>query len=250
MPNSGGRKRKRKKNGLYRPLSFTIICAAMIFGMSVFFRVNHIDISGNKSYNSDEVIAASGIELGDNLFFINRQAATARALKRLPYIETVQIERRLPNRIVIKITESTALAYVKTEGSYIALDHNAKVLGEISADDIKSLISIEGIVPSSAETGSILATDTEDSPKVTYLASVLKAVSAWEIENDITYIDMSNISNPSFDYLERFTVRLGRNENVESKLGSLLSSVEQLEPDAKGTIDLSGGAEIHFNEDF
>ena len=53
-----------------RPLTFFLVVVALIFIMSVFFKVSRIEVKGNSIYTADEVIKASGIEKGDNLFFI------------------------------------------------------------------------------------------------------------------------------------------------------------------------------------
>ena len=59
------------------------------------------------------------------------------------------------------------------------------------------------------------------------------------ITKDVQDIDLSDATNPSFTYLDRFTVRVGENENIGYKLGMLMSAVEQLSDYETGTIDLS-----------
>ena len=61
-----------RKRFLYTPLTVLLICAALFLGMSVFFKVSKITVEGSTLYTPEEVIEASGIELGENLFFINR----------------------------------------------------------------------------------------------------------------------------------------------------------------------------------
>ena len=78
---------------MYAPVSFLIVLAALIFGMSVFFRVAGIEVSGNEFYSDEEIIEASGIEEGDNLFFINRITAITRIRARLPYVESAAIRQ-------------------------------------------------------------------------------------------------------------------------------------------------------------
>mgnify|MGYP003078705901 CR=1 FL=1 len=53
---SGGRGRS-----LLQPLIFLLICAALVLGMSVFFRVAKIEVVGNSIYTAEEVVEASGI---------------------------------------------------------------------------------------------------------------------------------------------------------------------------------------------
>ena len=75
------------------PIVFFLVIVAMIFVMSVFFRVTDIQVEGNEQYTDEEIIKAGVIEKGDNLFFFDRIAATSRVFAKLPYIEEVSVER-------------------------------------------------------------------------------------------------------------------------------------------------------------
>lgn len=247
MPQPG--KRRRKRSALFAPLSFLIICAALVFGMSVFFRVNGIEVEGNELYTPEEIIEASGIEQGDNLFFINRFSAISRIFSKLPYVEKAVINRSLPNKLVIVVTESHAIACVTAEDGTWAIDRNCKLLSKAGGDDLRGLIRVEGLVPIAPEPGQLLAPGEAESPKVSYLAEILKQIDALDLRGNISYIDISGISNPTFDYLGRFTVKLGSNENVEYKFQCLLSAVEALSEGDRGTLDLSIDKRAHLTYD-
>ena len=104
--------RKRKKHSaLFAPISFLLICAAVVFGLSVFFRVANIEVKGAERYTPEEIISASGLEPGDNLFFVNRSSAISRIYARLPYVETAEIELKLPNRLTIRGAMRRAAMY-------------------------------------------------------------------------------------------------------------------------------------------
>ena len=91
MSNANDYYRKREdpykpdlRKNVNRPLTFFLVIVAIIFVMSVFFKITKIEVRGNSLYSADEIIAASGIEKGDNLFFINRIAAGSRVVVKLP----------------------------------------------------------------------------------------------------------------------------------------------------------------------
>ena len=76
MPNTNDYYQKREDpykpkftRNVNRPLTFFLVIVALVFIMSVFFKVSRIEVKGNSIYTADEVIKASGIETGDNLFF-------------------------------------------------------------------------------------------------------------------------------------------------------------------------------------
>ena len=174
-------KRRKKRSVLFAPISFLIICAALAFGMSVFFRVSGIEVEGNAIYTKDEIIEASGIEEGDNLFFINRFSAISRIFSKLPYVEKAVINRSLPNKLVIVVTESHAIACVTAEDGTWAIDRNCKLLSKVSGDELRGLIRVEGLRPIAPEAGQIIAPGEAESPKVSYLSAILTQIDALDL---------------------------------------------------------------------
>ncbi|MCL1828137.1 MAG: FtsQ-type POTRA domain-containing protein [Oscillospiraceae bacterium] len=241
------RSRKKKHGAAYKYLSFIIICATLIFGISIFFRVSKIEVEGTSIYTTDEVIEASGISKGDNLFFVDRFTAISKIFSKLPYVEEVGIIRSLPNKLVIKISEGAALAYIDVNGKLWTIDRGCKFLGNISESEASELIRIDGIAPEAPAAGEIIKTDISEISKIEFLSVVLREMAAKEMCRDVTEIDMSNISSPEFEYLGRFTVRIGKNENIDYKFDMLLGSVRRLASGDTGIIDLSADKKVHFS---
>lgn len=249
MAANGYESNGKRRSALFAPLSFIIICAALVFALSVFFRVSSIEVTGNNIYTAEEVINASGIEEGDNLFFINRFTARVRILSKLPYVEEAAVNRSLPNKLIIEISESAAIAYVQAEDGLWTIDKGCKLLSKVEKGQAGSLIRVTGLTPIMPEEGALIAPGEAESPKVAFLSEILGQISALKMTGDVTEIDMSNISSPSFDYLGRFRVKLGGNENVDYKFQVLLSAVSQLLPGDSGTIDLSIDERAHLTHD-
>lgn len=239
-------KKVKRRGMLFAPLSFLLIVAALAFGLSVFFRVNNITVTGAGRYTEEEIIEASGIQQGDNLFFINRGAAVARINARLPYVENATVIRSLPNRLEIRITESDAIAVVPSEEGLWIIDRNCKLLNPIASAELDGLIRVEGLTAIAPEVGEIVSPGEANTPKVTYLSAILREFSELGLREDVTGIDITNVANPSFDYLGRFTVRLGANENLDYKFSVLLSAVDAMAPGDRGTLDLSIDRRAHF----
>ena len=66
---------------------------------------------------------------------------------------------------------------------------------------------------------------------------------------DVADLDMENPANPTFRYLDRFTVKMGPNDNTDYKLRMLLSALQQMDADLAATIDLSEGTAVHVSPD-
>lgn len=234
-------RRIKNRNVLFVPVSIIVIVLALFFGFSIFLRVSDVEVEGNSYYTAEEIVEASGIERGDNLFFINRSATTSRIYSRLPYVEMVDIQRSLPNRVVIAVTESQAIAYVTAESGYWAIDDGCKLLSQPDAGGLGGLLRVDGLTPIAPAVGERVEAGAEESLKVSYLSAILKRIAGFGLRSDVTAIDMSNVSNPSFDYLGRFTVKLGAlgsDENLDYKFQLLLSAVEQMQEGDRGTLSI------------
>ncbi|MCD8117138.1 MAG: FtsQ-type POTRA domain-containing protein [Oscillospiraceae bacterium] len=242
-------KRKGRRRSLFAPLSVVLVAVAIVFGMGVFFRVQTIEVVGAVSYTDEEVIEASGISEGDNLFFINQMNASSRIFFRLSLVESATIARSLPNKITITIEESSALAYVDWEGQYWMMTANCKLLGSVTAEELSGLIHVRNITPESPTAGEIMTVSSDESLKLSYLQELLGAMEDLGMIGDVTEVNMENAASPTFEYLGRFTVKMGSNDNTEYKLRMILSAMEQIDSDVTGSIDVSDGTAVHVTPD-
>ena len=242
-----GYMRARRRNGFSGPLLFVVVIVAMIFVMSVFFRVEDIRVEGNTHYTDEEIIRAMDIEQGDNLFFFDRFAAIGRAFSKLPYIEHVSVERTLPNRVLITVEESTALAYLELGDEQWTLDHTCKVLGKAAEGETASLIPVVGMKPGTLLIGEQMHTEDENTEPVEYLAEILYQIQERGIASQVTRVDMSNPKSPEFSYGAKYTVVLGSHENVEYKFGMFMTVLDMLKEGDVGIIDVSSGRSARFS---
>ena len=228
------------------PLVFFVVIVAVIFVMSVFFRIEDIQVEGNVHYTDQEIIRAIDIEEGDNLFFFDRFAAIGRAFSKLPYIETVTVERSLPNKVVITVEESTALAYLELGDEQWTLDHACKVLGKATDSELQFLIPVVGIRPGTLLIGEQMQTEDQDLETVEYLAEVLYQIQARGLDGNTNRVDFSDPDSPQVVYNGKYTFVLGRHTSTEYKFGMLVTAMGMLKEGDVGILDVSDGATVHF----
>ncbi len=246
-------KRKKQKQGgargfIFSSVSFIVICAALVFGMSVFFRVSKIEVVGADRYTQEEIIAASGIEDGDNLMLINRASVAQKIYSKLIYIGEVNVRRKLPNTIVIEINESDSIAVVESESGLWLIDNNCRLLEACATQDAENYIKVKGFSAVKPEMGEVVSVPEEDKPKVEFLSAILKAMTAKKMTGDVGSLDVSNPTSAEFEYLDgRFTVKLGRNENIDYKFELLLGVIAKLEAKDTGVVDLSQDKKAQFS---
>lgn len=173
-------------------MMFFLVIVAVIFVMSVFFRVSDIQVEGNTHYTDEEIIRAIDIEEGDNLFFFDRFAALSRVFAKLPYVEEVSVERKLPNKVTITVKESQALAYIVLGDEDWTIDHSCKVLGKATEDELSGLIPIIGISPGTLLIGEPLQTDNGDTAVVDFIADVLYQLEQRGLYTQVGRVDFSD----------------------------------------------------------
>lgn len=141
--------KRRPSSGVgSRLLIMAAIVAAVIFGVAIFFKVNTVEVQGNTIYSAEEIRSASGIQKGDNLFTLNKEAAAGSIKASLPYVETVSIIRFLPDKIVIDVKESDATFAVTTDTNTTWLINSVgKALEQISDSAPDSALTAEPTAP-------------------------------------------------------------------------------------------------------
>lgn len=235
-----------KRSGVSSIVGFLVIVVAVIFVMSVFFRVSDIRVEGNEHYTDQEIITASGIEQGDNLFFFDKFSALSRAYTKLPYLEEVTVDRRLPGRVTINVIECKAMAYLSVGDENWTIDHNCKILGKAVDTELGDLIPIYGIDPGTLMIGEKLERADGNEEMVDYLAMLLMELQERGIADQVRRIDFSDPYRVIFALGEKYSVITGGPMKLDYKFAMLFSVLEQLKEGDAGTIDVSDGSTARF----
>ena len=224
---------------MYTPIALLLIVIIAIFGVSVFFRATTIEVMGAEKYTVEQILTVSGIDAGDNLFFVDEEKAAAAIQENLPYLSEVVVEKTMPDTIVITVVESRSLAVIRFDGDWWVIDQTARVLEKTDNLGAAEKIKISGLTVAALGIGETLVLEDGEETKFKYLTDVLYAIESAGIVEDIPTLDVSNIANISFAYTDRFTVTLGSGEQADSKISRMLKVVEQLSETDVGRIDVS-----------
>lgn len=203
------RRRRRRNRGrfgfLYKLLSVLLITAAIVAGCVVFFRVDQVLVEGQSQYTQEEIVAASGVQRGDNLFLINKMQLVDRVLSQLPYVDELVIRRRLPDTLVLTVTECVPVAVIEGEGAYWLMDAKGKLLerGDISLAGNQALIL--GLTPLAPKVGMGLAAQEEQ--KLSSLQALLGALNREQMMGSVkSFIDLTADNEIRFSYGANLTV--------------------------------------------
>ncbi len=214
-------------------------------GAGIFLKVSEVKVEGASEYTADDVVKASSIEIGDSLMLVNENETVLNIRGNLPLVKDIRLERHLPGKVKIIITENKAIAYVKDDSAYWAIDANGKILRKMSMPPL-NLMMIKGIVPVTPAEGEKLSLGEGKIYDLAALIDFLTAAENQKAYTVITDVDMTDSGNIKFTYMGRFTVNFGRGENSDSKLKLVIGSASELKEDDTGTINLVSDTETRF----
>ena len=249
MARKRGSKRRRRGRFafLYKILAVLAICAAVITALTMFFRVGEIEVSGNVRYTEDEVRAATGVVMDSNLYMLNKYEIQARILEELPYIETVRINRMLPDRLIVQVTEC-ADTYAVTQGEVAWIfSSSGKIVGREEAAYARLLPQVRGctLLAPSVGTKLVLEQTDEQTARLESLLALLNAAEESGVMGKISSYDLSQEKVLSMDYAGRFEVQMPYKADYGYLLTYLDVVLAQLESNETGIIDFTVEGEAH-----
>lgn len=236
MPKEKIKEFKRKHKGKIAFAGFitAIVVIALVVSVFVFFKVEEISVSSNSQYSSEELIESSGINVGDNLFFLNSSNVEKKMLEKLSYLETVEVVKKFPFSVEIEVTLATEYYCVEYEDGYVITSQLGKVLSTSSVinADICNLLVDEVLV-----VGNYIEIQNEDIAEVfEEITMILSETQAGKI----TEMNLTDLSNITMVYESRILMDIGDILDLEGKIKFGLQLLEggEIDADEYGTLNL------------
>ncbi len=240
------KRRRGSFSFLYKLLAFVLICTAIALALTLFFRIRTIQVSGNDRYTREEIIAAAEVKEGDNLFLMNKYNAAERIRKALPYIETVQFRRMLPDGLSIVVTECTDPAAVVQDGKAYLLCDTGNIVDEMAASAARGRMQVKGLTLTGPAVGTQAQAAEGQELTLERLLELMKALDSRGMTGNVSQLDMSDASQLTLRYLDRFDVYFPWDADYGYKLDYLLAVVEKLEVNEKGIINMMQEGKARF----
>ncbi len=233
------KKRKRRRRSFAFILMAVLIIGSLVAIYMLFFRISDIKVENSITsvYTGDQIIAASGLQKGDGIFSFKKDDVSLRLLGALPYIGKVTVVRKLPNTVVLKVSETTDYVGIPYRGGYLIVSGEMKILNDVYTAPVEMPL-IYGITPTSFIPGSKLTAENPGS--IEGLEAIIKQLNAYRWFDKISAINVRDKLDVSMVYDERIFVRIGSIGKIEGKfemLNNLLRT--KLAEDFTGNINLS-----------
>lgn len=234
--------RKKRNNVFIRVAIAAAFCVvAALLSIFIFFKIGEIKVVGSEKYTAAQIIEASEISLGDNLFAPTAAGIQHKLDTALPYVRTVTIKHQLPDILIISVKEASAqFAFKsanKTATKYILTDEDLKFL-EVSDKPPKGAAVIEGVGIQGADLGE-KATFKE--PEKGELVKQIKAAFVQNKLDNITRIDVSSIVDIQVEYNGCITVQIGQAKELDYKCKLAAKAIEDAlkeNKNAAGTVNV------------
>ena len=221
----------KRRSPWHGPMVLVLLFFVVILVMSLAFRVSKIEVINASEYTDEEIIRASGVERGANLFFVDRFKAASMIFSDLPYMDTVSITRQLPNKIVIQAEGSAPAAYMVIDEEYWLLDRSGKMLGTTDSLTAGEYPEIRSLEPMTVLEGEDMLVEGTNAERLAVLQTILPALRAEDVSSLVEWIDLRDPANPSLRYDGRLTVYLGAEGEMLYRIAMLKNVVSQLTAD-------------------
>lgn len=242
---------------LVQLMSVAAVVMALVLGLSVFFKVKTITISGAETYSAWAVREASGISEGDNLLTFSRAGAIAKIRAELSYVDKVRIGIKLPDTVNIYIEELEVVYAIKSQDGIwwlmtsdgrmvqqsdaASAEKYTKVLGVAVESPVVNAqaVAVETIPEETGETEETVPVTVTGAQRLSAALQILKALEANDIVGDAASVDVSSLNAIELWYGTRYQVNLGDASNMEYKIACMNDAILQLSDYQTGKLDIS-----------
>lgn len=236
-----------------------VLTGAAVLCLAMFFRTKSIAVTGNERYSDKEIISASGIQLEQNVFSVDRKRTARQIEDAFSYLESVEVAPVLPTTMEIRVVESVPrLRVVNTETSYSLLSTRGRIIEQcvgLAEEGLPLVLGAnfgwcdQGAYPERLppevtnkrhkEHRDATEEETEAVRVMQTLAYVVQASEASGMA-ELDYIDVSDRLSTSVLWDKRVLIRLGTELDLEHKFLFVKTILEEeLDENFTGVVDVS-----------
>lgn len=236
-------------------ITVTAVVLAIVMGLSVFFKVETITVTGADTYSAWAVREASGISEGDKLLTFSKIRAASQIMANLPYVKGVRIGIKLPDTVNIMIEEESVVYAIKSsDGQWWMMDSDGRVVEQ--ANNAKAATQVLGVTleaptvnekgvatemtPSETnELGELIPVSTTGAQRLTAALQILKALENNDIVGEAASVDVTSTEDIILWYGTRYQVNLGDTSRLDYKVDCMNDAILQMSDYQSGVLDIS-----------
>ncbi len=238
-------------------ITVTAVVLAIVMGLSVFFKVETITVTGADTYSAWAVREASGISEGDKLLTFSKIRAASQIMANLPYVKGVRIGIKLPDTVNIMIEEESVVYAVKSsDGQWWMMDSDGRVVEQANNAKAATATQLLGVTleapavnqkgiatemtPSETnELGELIPVTTTGAQRLTAALQIFKALESNDIVGEAASVDVTSTEDIILWYGTRYQVNLGDTSRLDYKIDCMNDAILQMSDYQSGVLDVS-----------
>ena len=238
-------------------ITVTAVVLAIVMGLSVFFKVKTITVTGAETYSPWAVREASGISEGDKLLTFSKIRAASQIMANLPYVKGVRIGIKLPDTVNIMIEEESVVYAIKSsDGQWWMMDSDGRVVEQANNAKAATATQVLGVTleapavnqkgiateatPSETnELGELIPVTTTGAQRLTAALQILKALEDNDIVGEAASVDVTSTEDIILWYGTRYQVNLGDTSRLDYKVDCMNDAILQMSDYQSGVLDVS-----------
>lgn len=241
------RKKKIKKIIKWITLLLLIVGGVIFALVSPIFNINEIQVINNNQISTSTIISLSQLQIGQNIFKF-KSGQVRQDIKTNPYIESVKLQRKIPNKIEITIEERQKDYNVEFLNGYAYINKQGYIL-EISEQKL-DLPVIQGVSTDQNEIVAGNRLNCEDLLKLQTVIQIMNICKNYGLQDKISSIDIKSKDNYIL-FLEedKKKINLGNESNLSNKM-LYVSTILKENEGKEGTIYVNGDINNNFKPRF
>lgn len=242
---------------ILRLVTVVAVVLALIFGMSIFFKVKTVTVAGTNKYTAWDVREASGIQEGENLLSISEPRISSNIRSALPYVNSVRVGIKLPDTVRIEIVELDVVYAIEgDDGSWWLMRADGGIVEKTNSADAGQHTKVLGVrvtqpkigeqataaqpQPQTDDNGETVPVTVQASQQLSTAVSILQYMEENGIIGEAASVDVANLENLQLWYGDRFQVILGDATQLSYKIGLVKNAIDQhMEDYDTGILDAS-----------
>ena len=216
-------------------LSVIAVVLALLFGMSIFFKVDTVCVAGTSKYTAHDVERASGIRNGENLLTIRKARISSNIQSKLPYVDTVRVGIKLPDTVLIEVKElEVVYAAEVSDGSWMLIRSDGRAVESVTAADAERYTRVLGVVLEPTEIGNevravqpvaettpegnTIPVTADSAAQLDAAISILQYLEENGIIGSAASVNVTNLTDLEVWYGDRFQIKLGDTTQLSYKI--------------------------------
>ena len=245
------RKRKRKRVRTILTVAAVVavaLLAALVYAMTVGAPIGKIVVTGESIYTPEEIVTASGLMTGDNMFRVSDRAMSKRLSALLPYIGSVDVKRQLPDVLVLAVTDTEDRFLISGKSAFLCLDKDGKILSLKKKKPAEGQFRLDGFENAEGEIGTIYQPTGDDVKRFNGAKDIVDVL----LENGLekaNILDLSDLENIVIRFDGRINIFLGSTRNLSVRLRAAAATLKNhLSDNTIGYLEITHAGKIYLYE--